>query len=146
MKKSAIYLTSILLLIITSCGKEKTNNEQENPTIFDLLTAHDWQGVEVIRYVNGQASTHTPITDTKYVFETDYHYQKIENNAAVQDGTWEWLDGTSQIRLRYFDASLNHNILDDLNVTKITTDKLEYFVPVIDGSNNLLRDDFYFKK
>ncbi len=145
MKKYWIFFVFSLLI---SCGSKDEQDTATEPTMAQLLTAHDWHGVEVIRYVNGNASTHTSIASDVFQFKTDQTYTKTHAGNIVQNGTWELFDNTSIpiLRLRYFSSSLNHNVLDDLTIKKITGDKFEFSMPVIDGSNDVLRDDYFFKK
>ena len=133
-------------LLLQNCSKEKSHTAKEAPTYEELLVAHPWNGIEVTRYVNGNAGSPSPITDLKYVFTDDFKYKKYDNNTLIQDGTWEIVSGSSIyfVRTRYFDANLNHNILDDLQIVKLTSDIFEYSVPVIDNSGDIKRDQFKY--
>ncbi len=147
MKNSAGLFSILFIFIFFSCGHKETEPEVTPSSNFDLLTAHEWKGVEVIRFVDGQESTHTPISNNKYIFETDGHYKKFENGTLIQDGTWELIENSMVlIRTRYYSATYNHDILDDLRLIELTADKFSYSLPYIDGSNHILRDDYYFKE
>ncbi|GEM_PF-3117404 len=149
--KNIVFLSGLLMLFISfsSCGKKKEKTDPpETASNSELLTAHDWKGVEVIRFVNGNETTHTSITNCKFVFNTDNHYKKYDNGTVKQDGTWELFDHTSiiMLRLRYYSSSVNHNVLDDLTISELSGSKLEFSMPVIDGSNDILRDDYFYQK
>ena len=138
-----IVFTGILL---QNCTKEKKNTEKEPPTYEELLTSHVWNGIEVTRYVNGNVSSTNSISNLKYVFTDDFKYKKYDNNTMIQDGTWEIVNSSTIyfVRTRYFDANLNHNILDDLQIIQLTSDIFEYSVPFIDNSGDIKRDQFKY--
>ena len=135
----------MLSLFMFSCTTEKKQNNTE-PTYEELLVAHSWNGIEVTRYVNGNAGSTNSITNLKYVFTNDFKYKKYDNNTLIQDGTWEIVTGSSInfVRTRYFDTNLNHNILDDLQVIQLTSDVFEYSVPFVDNSGDIKRDQFKY--
>ena len=139
---------SLLLIVFLSCKQnDDTSKDDSSSSNFELLIAHPWHGVEVVRYVNGHEDTHTPIPNSVYVFHTDNTYQKIDDGNVVQDGTWELIENSMLlVRVRFFSQSLNHNVLDDLNVIRLTGDQFDFSLPYIDGSNDILRDDYHYKK
>ena len=145
---SVIKLVLIVFtgLLLQNCKKDQNNSTKEDPTYEELLVAHPWNGIEVTRYVNGNAGSPNPITDLKYVFTDDFKYKKYDHNNLIQDGTWEIVASSSIyfVRTRYFDANLNHNILDDLQIVKLTSDIFEYSVPFIDNSGDIKRDQFKY--
>ncbi len=148
MKPSFTFHFLILLLTglaMSNCSKEKTAKQQD-PTYEELLTAHSWNGVEVTRFVNGNATNTAPITGMKYVFTDDFQYKKYNNDVLMQEGNWEIVAASSiyYVRTRYFDANLNHNILDDLQIIQLTSDIFEYSVPYIDNSGDIKRDQYKY--
>ncbi len=145
-KSAGIFVMSLLLL---NCSKNKKENEQTAELSYEeLLVSHPWNGIEVTRYVNGNATTTNSISGYKYVFTTDSKYKKYNNNSLIQDGTWEIVSASSItfVRTRYFDANLNHNILDDLQIIQLTSDIFEYSVPYIDNSGDIKRDQYKYGK
>ena len=137
--------TVVMSIFMFNCTTEK-KQDKADPTYEELLVAHSWNGIEVTRYVNGNASSTNSITNLKYVFTDDFKYKKYDNNILIQDGTWE-IVGSSAIyfvRTRYFDANLNHNILDDLKIIQLTSDIFEYSVPFIDNSGDIKRDQYKY--
>ena len=64
--KKLLLLLSILLIAntFTSCKKEK---EEPQPTKTELLTAHEWIGVNAIEYTNGTETDSAPL-EMKFLF------------------------------------------------------------------------------
>ncbi len=137
----------VLSIFMLNCTTEK-KQDKSAPTYEELLVSHPWNGIEVTRYVNGNASSTNSITNLKYVFTDDFKYKKYDNNILIQDGTWEIVASSSIyfVRTRYFDANLNHNILDDLQIIQLNSDIFEYLVPFVDNSGDIKRDQFKYGK
>ena len=142
-------LIKFILIVFTgfllqNCTNEKKNTEKAPPTYEELLMAHAWNGIEVTRY--GNVSSTNSISNLKYVFTDDFKYKKYDNNTLIQDGTWEIVNSSTIyfVRTRYFDANLNHNILDDLQIIQLSSDIFEYSVPFIDNSGDIKRDQFKY--
>ena len=135
----------VMSIFMLNCTKENKKDKTE-PTYEELLVAHPWNGIEVTRYVNGNASSTSSITNLKYVFTEDFKYEKYDNNILIQEGTWEIVGSSSIyfVRTRYFNANLNHNILDDLQIIQLTSDIFEYSVPFVDNSGDIKRDQFKY--
>ncbi len=142
-KLGLIFVISTLIL---SCSKEKKQDQEAEPTYEELLVAHPWNGIEVTRYVNGNADRTNAITGLKYVFTDDYKYKKFDHNNLIQTGTWEIVTASSIsfVRTRYFDPNLNSNILDDLQIIQLTSDIFEYAMPYIDNSGDTKRDQYKY--
>ena len=135
----------VMSIFMLNCTTEK-KEDKVDPTYEELLLAHPWNGIEVTRYVNGNASSTNSITNLKYVFTDDFKYKKYDNNTLIQEGTWEIVGSSSIyfVRTRYFDTNLNHNILDDLQIIQLTSDIFEYSVPFVDNSGDIKRDQFKY--
>ena len=144
---SKFIIIFVMSLLVLNCAKENKKGNADL-TIEELLVSHPWNGIEVTRYVNGDATTTTPITGYKYVFTDDNTYKKYHNNTLIQDGTWEVISSSSIdfVRTRYYDSNLNHNILDDLQIVQLTSDVFEYSMPYIDNSGDMKRDQYKYGK
>ena len=149
--KKLLLLLSILLVAntFTSCKKEK--EEEPEPTKTELLTAHEWKGVDAVGYVNGvQDGNPIDISDFTMLFGVNHHLFFYNDGDLSDDyAIWTLIEGdpdTIQLSepnnnpqaLYHLNLSQSNKSINDVDYTllkieKLTEDKFTFYV---EGTNN----------
>ncbi len=126
--KKLLLLLSILLVAntFTSCKKEK--EEEPAPTKTELLTAHEWIGIDRIHYTNDVQDNSTDLSDYKMLFAINNDLFIYNNGEPSEFYTWEYINGNPDI-IRLTDmATSSHNPMFYLSQANKTTDHYDWQV------------------
>ena len=152
--KKLLLLLSIALIMnnLISCKKKKI--EEPELTKSELLTAHQWYGVDLEIYVNG-AKVNTRNFDLSVLFAVNRDYIYYNNNGDIINiGEWELIEGNPTIlRLLNDDISTkpSANPLlyqlnkmgrgnEDFSIEKLTENKLTIYQESIRQVRSLQND------
>ena len=155
--KKLLLLLSILLVAntFTSCKKEK--EEKPAPTKTELLTAHEWIGIDRIKYENDVEVNSDDMSDYTMLFAINNDLFIYNNGTPSEFYSWEYIKGNPDI-IRLSDmvttshnpmlylSQANKNTYDtyDWEVDELTENKLTF--TMIFPSNPTEKYVFHFKK
>ena len=152
MKKLSLFsslFTLLLLVSITACKKE----DDKEPSKTDLITAHSWQGEQVL--VLGTDAASNPffssllpdITTMTLTFNRNgtYSASYVDNGQTIPiSGNWEFRDNETSI---FFDLLTSFGLNETLTIKELSADKLQFSTTVtVPGFPTSLPVDIHFVK
>ncbi len=161
--KKLLLLFSILLIAntFTSCKKEK--EEEPKPSKAELLTAHEWLGIDLVTYTDGTQTDFDDMSEFSLLFGTNNDFFNYDNGELSSYGKWQLIDGSPDILRLYnthsvtvtlpdpmlydyfqSDKSVN-NTHTDWNIEELTKDKLTLYIEG-DVNGEHIKLVFHFKK
>ncbi len=161
MKKNLLLLTSFLLLAGTfsSCKKECPVDE---PSKTELLTAHEWQGVDGMEYRNGTLVNTRDMSGFIFLFAVNKDLFVYENGTLDEYYHWEYIKGSPDIihleEVNTAPSPITHHFFFlndtqtrvpqtyDFKVEKLNETKLTFYMEITDGSGNTTKFVYHFKK
>ncbi|WP_114783254.1 hypothetical protein [Botryobacter ruber] len=145
---SSLFLV-LLLLSFSACQKE----EDKEPSKTDMITAHSWQGEQVL--VLGTDVATNPlfsgllpdITTMTLTFNRNgtYNASYVENGQTIPvSGNWEFRDNETSV---FFDLLTTFGLNETLSLKELSADKLQFSTTVnIAGFPGSLPVDVHFVK
>ena len=95
MKKLLLFSILLIATSLSSCKKEKEEDPQ--PTKTELLTAHEWHGVDIILYEDG-TQVDSDNFDVSVLFGVNKNYFFYDENGNLDGyGKWAIIDGDPAI-------------------------------------------------
>ena len=91
MKKLLLFSILLIATSLSSCKKEKEEDPQ--PTKTELLTAHEWYGVDIVVFKDG-TQTDSDKLDSSILFGINKDYFSYDKNGELEGyGKWVIIDG-----------------------------------------------------
>ena len=161
--KKLLLIFSILLIAntFTSCKKEKDDDEKQEPNKTELLTSHEWHGVDAIEYTNGTQTNSQPFNRSFLFAVNNDYFLYNENDQLVENGNWILIDGDpAKLKvIQHSNSTLTHsdifpfqqttksvnNILV-FNIEKLTKDKLSLSLEGVNNNGDALKVVINLKK
>ena len=166
MKNTKFLWLAILLVTsiatTTSCKKECPAPPE--PTKEQLLTAHEWLGVDRTLYINDVQDTVVDISEWKLLFAVNKDYFVYDNDDLDEYGSWQLISGnpdvlklteesstvipklisdTEDSKKEVLDANTNST---DFKIEKLDEDNLYFYLEDTDSGGNHLKLLIKFKK
>ena len=126
--KKLLLLLSILLVAntFTSCKKEK--EEEPEPTKTELLTAHEWIGIDRIQFTNDVQGDTTDMSDYTLLFAINNDLFIYHDGVPNEFYSWEYIKGNPDI-VRLTDMTSNSlNPMFYLSQANKATDHIDWQV------------------
>ncbi len=158
MKKTLLLLTGFMLIAGTfsSCKKDCPVDE---PTKTELLTAHQWQAIDVVTYTNGTQTDSQDMSAYTWLFAVNKDLFIYQNGVVSEYYKWQYITGSPDIiKLTATSGSPTINILNsagniqtrvaqtyELKVQDLNDTKLTFYMEGTDNGNTT-KMVFHLKK
>ncbi len=134
-----LWLTILLVTSIantTSCKKECPVDE---PTKEQLLTAHEWLGVDRTLYINDVQDTVVDMSEWKLLFAVNKDYFVYDNDYLDEYGSWQLISGNPDVlRLTEESSTVIPKLILDTKYSKKhtkNTNNTDFKIEKLDENN-----------
>jgi len=141
MKNTKFLWLTILLItsIATTISCKKECPAPPEPTKEQLLTAHEWLGVDRTLYINDVQDTVVDMSEWKLLFAVNKDYFVYDNDYLDEYGSWQLISGNPDVlRLTEESSTVIPKLISDTKYSKKhtkNTNNTDFKIEKLDENN-----------